>query len=200
MAVRERRLTEGRRELALSAAGVIELAVLRGVSRGLRRSFGEDEWRQEAWLAVCKAARDIDPESHPGVPFLAFARNGIRLHFMGETRKYATRLAVWREMPADPHRAGAAGDFRPDDAHPEDHRGPAVPAVLSAWCSDDYRAQRSVLNWRERVILYLRFVEGWYQWEIAECLGITHARVGQLEEVAVRRLAAARNRAREMGR
>ena len=178
-------LTAARQDLALSAEAWL-WQELRGVPFALVRVFGRDTFEQEARVAAAKAAADFDPAAFPGVPFGAFARRGVRLHLRGVVARLAMKFPVWREMPADP----AGGSF-PD---PADHRPAGGDPALRAWCSDDYRDQRRCLDWRTRVLLYLRTVEGWTLDEVAAPLGVSRERVRQLETKAAQKLARYRNR------
>lgn len=149
--------------------------------------LGRDEVASAIRLAVVKAAADYDPVAHPGVPFPAFAFNGVRLAMRGFARELG-KPAVWWPMPH-----GDDGDELFDRLIP-DYRDPAPERLLRAWCDEGYAAQRQCLDMRSRVLLYLRTVEGWTLEEVGDVLGVTRQRVRQLEERACRKLAAFRVR------
>lgn len=156
------------------------------------RTLGREQFEQEAWLAVCKAAHDFDPVKYLGVPFGAFARLGVRKHLTGTVCRTATKYGVWRTMPeldGDTGEQLEAADYRRESADP----------ALAAWCSADYARQRRCLDWRSRIVLYLRAVEGWTLEEAGEALAVTRERIRQVEEKAVRKLARFRLR-RQMRR
>lgn len=157
------------------------------VPEWLRIRLGRDVVEQDIRLAVVKAAHDYDPVAYPGVPFAAFAFNGVRLAMRGFGHQLGKPQA-WQTMPAADDGAGIDGEI-------PDHREPCPDRLLRAWCDEDYARQRECLSWRERVLLYLRTVEGLTLEETGECMGgVTRERVRQLEERACRQLAAFRVR------
>jgi len=176
-----RRLTVAQRELAETAFRVVPGVVTRVVPPALVRAFGRDHWEQEGRLACCIAAAEVDPVRHPGVPFPAFAANGVRLWLWGQVQQTARTAGVWRSWPANPE----TGEPHPG---PADRRRPAADPALRLWCSAADRDRRRRLDWRTRVVLYLMCVEGWTQAEVGRAIGVKRARVGQLVERAVERL------------
>jgi RNA polymerase sigma factor (sigma-70 family) len=163
------------------------------VPEWLRVRLGRDVVEQDIRFAVVKAAHDFDPVKYPGVPFAAFAFNGVRLHMRSFARQLG-RPETWWTMPAS----------REDGASMEgeipDHRDPVPDRLLRAWCDEDYARQRRCLDWRARLVLYLRTVEGMTLDETGECMGVTRERVRQLEDRATWQLARFRvRRARERG-
>lgn len=142
------------------------------------RLHGAEGVAQEARLAACKAAADFDPVRFPGVPFGAFARERVRRHLRGLVCRAAPRLCVWGAFPVG--------------AEVADHRGTAVSPALRAWCSEEYRRQRRGLHWRERVVLYLRYVESWTLAECGAYFGLSSSCVELLAWRAVKALGARR--------
>lgn len=152
---------------------------------------GRDAVEQEARLSVCKAAHDFDPVKHPGVPFGAFARRGVRLHLLGLRYRTADRLRVWSTMPVS---AIESGELVPHDQ--ADYRRNSPDPNLSIWCDQDNVAQRKCLDMRSRLVLFLRYVECWTLDEIGSALGISWERVRQIEIKALARLKTHRERTR----
>lgn len=149
--------------------------------------LGRDEVESCIRLAVVKAAHDFDPVANPNVPFAAFAFNGVRMAMRSFGRELG-KPAVWWTMPV------SADDGASMEGEIPDHRDPVADRLLKAWCDEDYTRQRKCLDWRSRVLLYLRTVAAMTLEEVGECMGITRARVQQLEEKAARKLAAYRVR------
>lgn len=153
----------------------------------LTRLAGRDTIEQELWMAVLTAAADFDPVKNPGVPFGAFARQACKWCLLNLRRDWGQRQSVWQGMPTNDE-CQAMGDELPD------HRPLADSPAFHAWFDEDYKRQRRFLDWRSRIVLYLRYVEGWTLEEVGDALGVSRERVRQVEGKAGRKLAAARSR------
>lgn len=185
----DRPLRDADHERVAEAIEWVRWEVLAVVPPAVVRRVGLEECVAEALLFVVRAAGRYDPVAHPGVPFAAYARNGLRLvlRSMFGRKKYRT-ARTWLTMPVD-----ADGAFF---LEPADHRPPDVHPALREWCSEECRAQRRCLDWRARLVLCLRCVEGLTLDDVGGVLGITRERVRHLEERAVAKLAAFRVRRR----
>lgn len=147
--------------------------VVRLAARHLVRAIGTDGVLQEAWLACSLAASVYDPVAYPGVPFPAFACRCVKRRMTFLNAHFGRRGGVWAED------AGV---------EPADHRGGGVWPALAAWC--ECRGQRRRLDWRSRVVLYLRCVEGWSLGEIAAVFGVNRQRVSQIIGTATKKMLA----------
>lgn len=152
----------------------------------LVRRFGRADFEQEAVLAVCKAAAAFDPIKFPTVPFNAFARLGIRQHFRGLIRDLIRGKLVWASQPPL-FPDGVAIEF------PDVGGWPGGPAP---WFAPENVFQRRRLDWRARIILYLRVAEHWTQTEVAQTLGVSHQAVQVAEYNATETLASIRENRR----
>lgn len=131
---------------------------------------------QIANLAVCQSAISYEPRQ-VGVEFACYARMNVRWtfwRFNEEFRKHITRTRYFAKYD----------DGNSEEYHVEDYRSVECDPVLKAWCSPDYCAMRRCLDWRARVLLALRCVEGYTLDEIALVMSITRERVRQLERNA----------------
>lgn len=169
-------LSVAQQELVLSCEVWLVSECCRCTNSRLRYRLGMDVVIQEGWLAVCKAAADYDTNKHPGVPFGAFARRGVRIHLRGVAEWFSRSTSVWNSMP-DEDLVDRMSDNRSFSV-----------SLLSLWHDDEYSHARRVLDMRSRVILYLLIVESWTMREIAEILGISYQRVRHLRERAENRL------------
>jgi DNA-directed RNA polymerase specialized sigma24 family protein len=177
------RLTDSGRERVLS----LPPSLARSLARGRIPSAAREDYAQEAWLAVCRAAARW--RRRWGVPWEGYAAFCARR----AVRRAASREAL-RARLAGPPGGRAAGesllsarDFR--------RHAPGDP-LLALWFDPDYRAQRRRLRVRVRVVLYLIAVEGWTVAAVADLWGVTRRAVDKLREEAVRGLAAARREAK----
>lgn len=180
-------LTPDQQELveAELARGWVRPEVCSLAAPWLVRAVGWDDLHQTGEVAVAEAAMTFDPVARPGVPFGAYARQLVRWRLWSLRRVLAKSYRAWYGMPTD------AEGWQPD---PADHRPDCPDPALWLWCSPDYSAQRRCLDWRSRVLLYLRTVEGMTLREVADALGVSAQRANQIEDKAVGKLAAFRNR------
>jgi hypothetical protein len=164
--------------------------------RFLTRQLGADAVEQEARIVVVRSAQRFAARRRTDIPFTAVAALDVRCRLLLRTGAYSRKANVWREMPT------TADGWSPE---PPDHRGDTAPVdhrLLRIWLSPDACEQRWCLGWVERLVLFLRAVEGWRFAEIGRQFGLTGSAAKLVEEEAVRKLAAfrvARRRAMEGG-
>ena len=168
----------------------VHTAIRRACPAWLVKQLNWLELKQIAAVAICKATTTWAPQA--GTTFRDYAWNAVKWEVI-KTRVVSSRtVEVWREME---FAVSDSGQTESDAARLADHRRDCADnPTLHAWCSPDYTEQRRCLDWRSRIMLYLLAVEGWSKQEISETFGVSRMRVMQIEEEAVRKLAAFRVR------
>ena len=150
-------------------AGWVATLVRRRVPAWAKEAYQtREDWEQDVWVYVLKALRDY---RRPQIPFAKWAGLCVELRLKRRVNRAAYRHASrWVQMPELP---GEDGTAEPLSAHLPD-RPPAPRPALAVWCEDGFARLRSrSLTWRQRVVLYLRLVEGWTQDEVASAWGVT---------------------------
>ncbi|HEY1187151.1 MAG TPA: sigma factor-like helix-turn-helix DNA-binding protein [Gemmata sp.] len=177
-------LTGAQQQLVLNerATAWVHREVNQNVRPAYRRRYGREEFEQIALFALCESARAFDPVANPGVPFGAFARTHVRRRLWRAVEKLAQSARVNRTVPVD----GLGEPFALTNLI--DHRAPGPNPALALWCSDELRARRRCLDWRSRLVLCMRCVEGLTLQECALALRISKTRVGMIEQRAIERL------------
>lgn len=167
-------------------AGWLRPWVFTVVPHWIIRRAGLDVCLSMAEEQMMTAANGWRPDA--GSQFRSFLMEGIKRFLPHKVLRALGKPNVWRQMPE-------TEDGEQLSSSLVDHRESAPERALRHWCSDDYSRQRRCLDWRRRVILYLRCVEGWTLEEVADTLTVlTRERVRQLEESATAKLAAFRTR------
>jgi len=169
------RLTPEQQKLVVDfvARGWVQKEIRRRVPQWLLQQAGWDECESWAMFAVCRAAFRFDPIKYPNVPFDAFAVKGVRIWLKKIRCKYATAPKLWGHA------------FDEELERLVDHRSEDRPSPLMMWCEKENADQRRCLDWRRRIMLYLRTVEGWSQQEVGDLFGACRQRVHQIESTAM---------------
>ncbi len=151
------------------------------VEHAHRQGHSDEDIDQSAWLYATGAARRFEPER--GIKFSTYA-----VHYF---RAGLQKLTRFRKKLVPIHKAISlhAVDDEDRGIDPANHRRDCADPGLHLWCSDDYSEQRRCLPIRERIILYLRTVEGWVLEDVGDAMGMTRERVRQIETRAVNKLA-----------
>lgn len=146
---------------------------------------------------LVRAAQTFDPARGNQFSTYAFwwAKAKIRRFLRGERGRGMAVPENRKEFKRTGELVSSRGGEEWDQgAEVADFRRAETDPALKLWCSPDYAEQRRCLDWRSRVLLYLRTVAAMTLEEVGECMGITRERVRQLEEEAARKLAAFRVR------
>jgi DNA-directed RNA polymerase specialized sigma24 family protein len=181
-----RPLTPEQRELVAACYGAPWVApwTRRCVFAWLVREVGWDDVLSEAWVLIVKAARRWVPGR--GTEFESFAKGAIRRFLHKRLTDGRRNRRAWAEMPVAPDTGAGLDQSAPCG------RGVERDDLLAGWCHD--APLRGALSWRERVVLYLRAVEGWTLEEVGAALGIARQRVDQIVTAAREKLLRARGR------
>lgn len=153
--------------------------------RGLIRRLGIEECVAEAWVLVVRAASLWADDGR--ATFRTFAMSAIQRFLLPRLNARLAHENVWVTMPKFDGNRGAE-----EDQHLcsllADHRTDGRDPLLRLWCSPVYRRLRKLIDWRGRVVLYLRYVECWTLEEVGAALGVERQRVHHLERRARERL------------
>jgi len=123
----------------------------------------------------------------PPVPAEVFSsmnldhRQGTRL-LQDVENAQVVRLQRWK--PDD--EGGSFDQLVIDNAHQRD--GDPEPHILASEELAQLREAISHLNDRQRTVVTLRYISGMTQQQVAEIIGVTNARICQIEGVALQRL------------
>lgn len=176
-----RPLTEDQRAMVEAQAGWVEPWVRTVVYPHVLRQVGLDECVSMAWELVVVAASLWRPDR--GTTFTGYAMTGVKRSLPTRLLRQYRKRGVWSEMPA------RRDDGRPMSAELPDGRPAERDPLLVAWCDPDARHRRRVVGWRERLVLYLRFVECRTLDDVGRLLGVTRQRVIEIEKRGLERLA-----------
>lgn len=163
----------------------------RAVKAALANDHTAEDIDQACWLWAARAAKKFDPGR--GLAFSTLAT----WYFRGAL----SRLAYQSDKSKPPGGSvlSLCGLYRddggdPEPFDPEDRRGASErPSPLAEWCSEEFRRQRACLHWRQRIILYLRAVEGMTLEEAGEAMGgLSRERVRQICDRAAEKMAKSR--------
>lgn len=133
------------------------------------------------YYEACKAAADFDPAR--GNTFATVAHAYLKKWLGTLARHYIKSGWKWHEWTD----LSDTEAFEPPARH---HR----PVPLAVWCDDEARFLRRRVQWRGRIILYLRTVECLTLDDVSHVFGISKARVRQIQDRAIDKIAAANNR------
>lgn len=157
----------------------IEAAINKTVPIRAKIMFGRDIWQQEVWIVLCRAAQTFDPERYPGIELCQYAWKFMLYRLQQLVKRYYQSQCIWNPLPTLEHSG--------ETCEPIDHRTDRQ-ALLSIWYDDDFINMRRSLTMRERLYLYLYYVEGWDGMEIALVVRISKSRVHQILDRARERL------------
>jgi RNA polymerase sigma factor (sigma-70 family) len=163
------------------------------------KRMDRDAFLGEALLAVVLAAQRYRPEL--GVPFLSYGAHQVRYALLGEARRQDP-ISQWRrarlregrdqERPSDLPVVSleallAGGEGVRTEWEVDLDPGPEARALAADQRRRLWEALGS-LNPRYRSVLHLRYWEGQTQTAVARALGVSAARVYQIERDALLRL------------